>query len=214
MFARHKFLLVCVFGASILTLAGCGADAASQPASSNDGEPNFTGAFAALLTEEYRIAPQGFAQDVLRDGKVNDQERSEAVERFRTCLSENGTTLVKFDDFDGSYTLDVGSEVKTEEGLQDSDSSDQKCYIDSGLSSVDFVYREMKSNPENRDFSEIMVECLLKAKAVPASYSKADFEREYPQDKVAVLRPELTRTSEDPVMICQHDPLGLVAGGK
>ena len=41
MFARHKFLLVCVFGASILTLAGCGADAASQPASSNDGEPNF-----------------------------------------------------------------------------------------------------------------------------------------------------------------------------
>lgn len=214
MIKRHRILAAGMLSVTVSLLVGCASVADAQPTSGAPDMPKFTGPFAIMLEDEYQIAPAGFARDVIRDGRVTDQERAETVERFRTCLAEVGTNLISFDDQNGSYELSADNSITSEEGMQASDASDQKCYVDSGLSSVDFVYREMRANPENRDFSEIMVECLKKAQAVPEGYTQADFDREYPAGEITLLDPDLQHTPDDPVMICQHDPLGLVNGAQ
>lgn len=78
------------------------------------------------------------------------------------------------------------------------------------MSAVDYLYFMMHSNPENRDFGELLVECLLRERAVPPSYTIADFHREYPLDQVTLLPKDERWAGKDPVMLCQNDPLNLM----
>ena len=198
-----------VLGLACLLMSGC-ASAGERPEPAISSVPSFSGPHAALFSELYGQSSDDFSKSVLKDEKVTDQERREALERFRACLDGHGVVLGNFDDVSGGYdyTMKSGGEIRDSD-----DANVEGCGADSGFSVVDLIYRETRSNPENRDFSEIMVACLKQADAVAPEYSISDFEREYPEGSVALLRPELRDTREDPVVLCQNDPLGLVLGG-
>lgn len=198
---------VATFIVLVATLSGCAAQESEQPGNVK-GEPSFSGPWATVLAQEYESTTSDYGRQALEDGKISEAERAAAIERFRNCLTQNGLTLIEFRD-DGSFEIDIND--KTEED----DPSKAKmpiCRETSGLDTIDSLFQEMRRNPENRNISEIMVECLLNAKAVPESYTLADFEREYPLDEVTLLRPELKNTRTDPVHLCESDPLGLITG--
>lgn len=188
-------------------LSGCAAQEAEQPESAKD-TPSFSGPWASVFAHEYEATTSDFARQVLADGKITEAERAAVIERFSDCLTQNGLTLKEYR-VDGSFQIDINDRA------EEDDPSKAKmpgCRDTSGINTIDLLYQDMRKNPENRNKSEIMVECLLKAEAVSEGYTVADFDREDPSGKVTLLRPELKETAKDPVLLCEKDPLGILSG--
>ena len=157
----------------LVALAGCTAppDAATPGPDSATGsarEPTFDGPYAAELAEFHRSAANDFVRDVLADGTITDAEYAEMTERFRSCLADRGITFNGFQP-DGSYSTSLAP------GCADTHGVVSECSHTSGQDSVGALHDIMTANPDNTDAAVAIADCLVRARAVPASYTAQDY---------------------------------------
>jgi hypothetical protein len=76
---------------------------------------------------------------------------------------------------DGAYSVNPG-----EQPTERANELLEECETSSGEAVLGRLRQSEQKNPQNRDTDEIMHECLLRVRAVPASYSLEDYRRDNP----------------------------------
>lgn len=151
--------------------------------------------------EVSRIAANGspLAKRVLEDGKVTAAEYSELQQLYVRCMADLGIEA----------TVDTGAgglsayTVEHPDGVDQAviDKANAECTTSSGLASVEPLYNAMRVNPNNVDFSQLEVDCLIKSGAVSKNFTTADLNS-----------PDFASRDIDPDAFrqCTSDPQGLL----
>lgn len=170
-----------VMTASVLMalLSGCSAGQTPDSSSSNEpdnvaGMPAFEGNFAAEYQEAWKKSKTDDVKAILNDEQITDQEWSQVLNKLETCLDDNGISLTEYK-ADGSYEVNVGE--------MDGDVANQRmggCEEESGEAWVGYLYRSQTSNPENVPATQLLTECMIRNKAVPASYTEEQYLEDAP----------------------------------
>lgn len=197
-----------VIAIAILALAGCGspsdpsAGAVTQSAagiSHESGPPSFDGPYAAEFADFYSRATSDFVREVLWDGQITDAEFAEMTDRFSSCLADQGITFLGFNPDGGLRTSVAQNGGDTHAIVSD-------CSRSSGEDFIGALHSMLVTNPDDRDWSTIVAECLVKKGVVPSDYSAADFAQD--EAKFADFE-SVTPELRDALLACTSDPLGL-----
>ncbi|WP_159806695.1 hypothetical protein [Cellulomonas citrea] len=136
--------------------------------------PAFSGTWAAEFERAYRASTSDLQRQVLRDGRVTDQEMVALQDDFRSCLESQGFTGVTFDD-------KGGFQFKASDASDDTAVNSQVTACqDNSLGQVSTLFYSMQRNPANEDELEIMAACLVRQGLAPAGYSAEDYGRDAP----------------------------------
>lgn len=184
-----------------LSLTGCSQNDTnkksdtSQPDSSQT--PTFTGPYATEFGEYYNRAQTDFAREVLADSVITESEYEEARNAQKTCLEGRGYKVTLDDD---SITLEPNS-PKTSDETVNGDMTG--CSKESGIEYIEALYSIIKRNPNNEDWDQLNVDCLIREGVVEPGFTKADLAQWYENDD-----PRLRTGGEADK--CTIDPLGLL----
>ncbi|WP_144875569.1 hypothetical protein [Microbacterium sp. 1.5R] len=167
--------------ATVLTALMTGCSAEQAPGSSSPDEPEsvsgmpaFQGNFAAEYQEAWTKSKTEDVKAILEDEQITDQEWSHVLNKLETCLDENGISLTGYKP-DGSYEVNAGE--------MDGEIANQRmgeCEEASGEAWVGYLYRSQTSNPENVPATRMLTECMIRNKAVPASYTEEQYLEDAP----------------------------------
>lgn len=170
-----------VMTASVLMalMTGCSAGEAPDSSSSTEAEstagvPAFQGNFAAEYQEAWKKSKTDDVKAILEDEQITDQEWSQVLKQLETCLDDNGISLTEYK-ANGSYEVNAGG--------MDGEIANQRmggCEEESGEAWVGYLYRSQTSNPENVPATQLLTECLIRNKAVPASYTEEQYLEDAP----------------------------------
>ncbi|QTX05330.1 hypothetical protein [Agromyces archimandritae] len=167
-----------------------------------DPKPVFEGAWAQEFADHYADAQDDFAREVLEDGVVSDQERSEMISRFKECAGARGITI--------DYHLDGTFETNIPAGLGPDGAHEtiSSCSESSGEDLIGSLYSQILTNPDNLDENQLIADCMVERGAVPAGYRGEEyvedgFDGEYPYS-IGEAKGEEIRHE------CDRDPLGLI----
>ncbi|WP_345761105.1 hypothetical protein [Diaminobutyricibacter sp. McL0608] len=166
--------------------------------------PSFAGPWAGEFADHYKEAESDFVREVLKDGKITDQEHREMTDRFRKCLASAGVTFTDFNP-DGSMETTFAPSL----GPDRANEAEVRCSREAGENLISSLYFWIKSNPDNLDEPTIMASCLVRKGVVPPVYSPEDFRR----DSDTGSYPYVDKQSGDEAYTaCASDPLGLIFG--
>ena len=173
---RRSTLVSIGVAALVIVLTGCaaGEDAPRSP---------FQADFDQAMTTTTE-----FQRSVLEDYEITDAEYSEARNRFKACVEDEG------------YTLLLEADGTRMEGIQDgqeaaADAVFTRCQ-DENLGFVEPFYYELRENPQNEDRTVLLVDCLQRADVLDESVDADD-----------VLADPGIGPAEDPrVTECDADP--------
>ncbi|MFJ6678614.1 hypothetical protein ACIQLK_05720 [Microbacterium sp. NPDC091382] len=127
-----------------------------------------TGPYADLIAQARDQATSQFERDVLADGEITRAEYEEAIQRFVTCVADEGAT-VKPQDQAGYYVYAIEGDVALYDKAADKCAPGTKALIEG-------LYVDMLTNPNNRDYDELIAECFVKAGLVAAPFTKSDLQ--------------------------------------
>lgn len=120
------------------------------------------------ITEMRALVTSDFEREVLADGKITEQEYETSRQLFKTCMEDRGYTVEYRDD--GGHSIGAPGPSTTTEEL-DADYAD----CEPGTMQVIAPYYQMiKSNPDNLDKVQAIVDCLKRNELVPENYTKDD----------------------------------------
>ncbi|TRW44399.1 hypothetical protein [Georgenia yuyongxinii] len=198
-FAVSVTLLFLVWG-----LAACAPDEADSDSP-----------YAAEFEQARNQATTDFQREVLADDTITDAEFREVQQRYVDCLADAGIQAVAHEN--GSF--DVSADLSGNNSAAD---VERKCSRDTHMP-ISGLYLAMHINPNNEDFSKLIVECLHKQGVVEENFTKDDWDDfVWAFAKVAgdgtgptpdpVDFPKLpggALMSDPPVQKCADNPLGL-----
>lgn len=166
--------------------------------------PAFAGPYAAEFSEAWRGADLAFVRDVLYDESISDEEWAEVGTRMESCFAQYGMTFLGFE-ADGSYGVDPGEvdSDRTQELLA-------ACEAQSGERWLSYLRDALRTNPENRDFFELVAACLVAAGAVAQGYEGEDYRVDIATGDVPLIDPVGGRETASR---CNADPLDLIDAG-
>jgi hypothetical protein len=176
-----------------LVLTGC---------SSDGTRVELEGPWATEFETEYRNAPSDFVRDVLRDGAITDSELAEMVQAFRKCLKASSIELKTWRP-DGSYNIHFDEEL----GSAAANDTVTRCSKQVGEDSISSLYHFVRMNPDNQDWTKILVTCLIDAGVVGETYTSSDYLRDSRLQPFPFRDPERDKPLFDQ---CTADPLGLL----
>ncbi|WP_345761106.1 hypothetical protein [Diaminobutyricibacter sp. McL0608] len=185
--------------ATIVALSACAPAKSPQPA-----VPEFEGPWATEFAEQFRDADFEFVRDVLRDGKIAEQEYVEMTDRYRKCMNGAGLMTTDFQ-WDGSSEYTFSPQM----GPDRAHAAAMKCSDESGEYPIEYLYRNIKANPENLDTDTIMAACFVRKGVVPPGYDVKQYRRDNDGGAFAFRDTESGRDVYDE---CAADPLGLIRG--
>lgn len=194
-----------------LCLSGCSTPA-QQPASpiantsSSAAAPEFSGPFAAEYRDAWEDSGDEFVHGVLADEQISDREWAEVSERMTVCFDSK---QIAFEGYaqDGGYSATPRDREMPTDALN---GAADECEVQSGHRWIGLLRGVERMNPENRDVSEIMAECLVETGAVAPGYSAEDYRRDSESGAVPLLDPT---TGEKQLTGCGSDPLMLGLNG-
>ena len=164
--------LVCVLGLSLL--AGCTHSTAG---------PN---PYAAQIQTARHDATSPFERSVLSDGKITKSEYDQAVALYVRCVRSRGVNM--------SAQLAPPLDAYYEYVVSPPRSTDQSVMNACGRGTTDLVgdlYVQLVENPQKVDLDTLTVRCLIRRGVVPATYTRADWERDQANDlRGAPFRPD------------------------
>lgn len=129
-------------------------------------------AWAAEFEAARQEVGSDFARRVLADSEVTDAEFEEVKNRFVSCMEQQGFPGVTIG-AGGAYNV---PNMGQSEGQLDSASG--KCQGEAGFMVIARLYNEVRINPNNVKWSELIVPCLVRKGAVAEGYTPADYERD------------------------------------
>lgn len=156
--SRSYFLVPVAILVSFTLLPGCTAD---QP-------PVDSSIHYQADIENLRLIANDFQLAVLEDGHISDAEYLEAQDRYVSCMAERGITV-----FGGGLTEGFSQPYEANDvtGANAEDDCSNSSY---GL--FDSLYKDMRKNPEKKDFLEIYVQCLVEQEVAPFGFTSGDYE--------------------------------------
>ncbi len=125
------------------------------------------------------LPADSFQRQALSDCKVTDDEFMQALNDYKTCMSDHGYP-VKFQFEGGRYLgreVDVpaaSTEEYSQEAAKQFETQNEQC-DDNYLTHVEFYYVEMKSNPNNIDPTLEIIGCMQRRGIVDANYTPEQF---------------------------------------
>lgn len=139
---KHRVFASILATAALITLPACTSQS-SDPASTRNP-------WQDEIDRSVELAKDPLTKDILRDGRITDEESQEAFNAFAKCAKDQGVTI--------SATYRNGLIV----GYSAPSGNDQ--IIDScaegGYMLISALYGDMKRNPLNEDFNEVLARCL------------------------------------------------------
>ena len=120
-------------------------------------------------------ASNEFVQSVLADSAISEAELQDMRQRVLSCLTDKGVTGASFGP---SGTLSVpdqpvGSSISEEQ----QEEFVHACSIDAGQPIIEALEFDMRVNPDHRDINELFTQCLIRHKAVEASFTAQELAR-------------------------------------
>lgn len=200
--------VVSIFGTISLSLVISACANFSEPAvqttvNSDANVPDFSGPWAEEFRTRYSLAPSPEIQSFLADEQISEIEMQAVTENFRNCMQGNQLTFTSFDvggGFDFGFPETMGASTANE--IAD------RCSSTSGVNAIIHLYYQLRSNPTNKDRSEEIVSCIIRAGIVPSNFSVKDY-RTYPITELALVDEATAVTA---VQFCEADPSGTFVG--
>lgn len=120
-------------------------------------------------------ASNEFVQSVLADSAISEAELQDMRQRVLSCLTDKGVTGASFSPSGQLSVPDqpVGSSVSEEQ----QEEFVHTCSIDAGQPIIEALEFDMRVNPDHRDINELFTQCLIRNKAVEASFTAQEFAR-------------------------------------
>ena len=162
--------------------------------------PDFTGPYASQFTTAYQNTSSDLARQILQDEQITESEFAEAQAALGKCLESQGYSDIAFFP-DGGFSLtapDGLSEAAGEKIMKECDAS-------SGIGEVEPIYTSILVNPNNEDWDQLNVDCLIREGVVEPGFTKEDLDQWYANED-----PRLGNGGEADK--CTTDPLGLLDG--
>lgn len=158
---------------SVLLLCACGC--ASPTAPVND-------LWAQEIADAKSEATSDFEKQVFADNKIERDEYLESVQRYVSCLQENGLAEAKATDDDAVGLLSVslvGGTVQEDKAVVEArvQGATEKCRKGT-TELIEPLYAEMYTNPQRLDYNTIMVKCLKAIRAVEDSYTVDQYKKD------------------------------------
>jgi hypothetical protein len=143
-------------------LAGCGdvEQSVRQPTNSDSGNP-----YAVEFAELRQESTSDFVQSVLRDDVITQAEFDESIDSRFKCMTDAGLRpIIDGEGANRSVGIPAGEEDSPE---------NEACYEkwDAGIQSL---YTLIHNNPENIEWDDLAVACLIHEGLVPEGTTGAD----------------------------------------
>ncbi|MBT8163542.1 MULTISPECIES: hypothetical protein [Arthrobacter] len=156
-----------------LLIAGCSSGdkgvQAVGPGPQGVDAPTFTGPWADYFRSAYSTATTDLQRTILSDGKITDQENQEVRNAFVSCMAAFDIR-VELQEYDSTKSI---APTGMTDAKYDELSRDCRARTSGQISGL---YFQINRNPENRDESAIMAECLSRKGLVERNYSAKDYE--------------------------------------
>lgn len=120
-------------------------------------------------------ASNEFVQSVLADSAISEAELQDMRQRVLSCLTDKGVTGASFSPSGQLSVPDqpVGSSISEEQ----QEEFVHTCSIDAGQPIIEALEFDMRVNPDHRDINELFTQCLIRNKAVEASFTAQELAR-------------------------------------
>ena len=120
-------------------------------------------------------ASNEFVQSVLADSAISEAELQDMRQRVLSCLTDKGVTGASFSPSGNLSVPDqpVGPSVSEEQ----QEEFVHTCSIDAGQPIIEALEFDMRVNPDHRDINELFTQCLIRNKAVEASFTAQELAR-------------------------------------
>ena len=120
-------------------------------------------------------ASNEFVQSVLADSAISEAELQDMRQRVLSCLTDKGVTGASFSPSGELSVPDqpVGSSISEEQ----QEEFVHTCSIDAGQPIIEALEFDMRVNPDHRDINELFTQCLIRNKAVEASFTAQELAR-------------------------------------
>lgn len=138
-------------------------------------------------------------RDILADGVITDTEYTELRNSFRRCLEDLGVSVAL--DPDGGFSVRADGKLSEAQVTADAVPGCERKTV----GSVAMLYEQIRRNPERKDESLIVVECLKRNHIVAGAYTVAQY------DKDIANQTGIDWAARD-VQRCAQDPLGVTNG--
>lgn len=151
---RHR---LCAFAAVLVSaaVAGC---SGSEPGA---------GAWEAEYAWALEMATSDFERSVLADGEITRAEYEEATQRFLDCVNDQGASVATLDQ-GGYFIYEISGDLDLYDEISD------ECRIGTN-DLIETLYVDQITNPDNVDFEELTVDCLVRAGLVEEGFTVAEF---------------------------------------
>ncbi|WP_156027478.1 hypothetical protein [Mycetocola saprophilus] len=186
-------LMLClIFGAT-----GCMTGNPSEASQRGSAVPEFSGPWADGFRSGYENATSEIERKILATGKITEQQLVESREPLITCLASRDVTIT-FDSTGGSTLTSKRAPQPSAERTR----IYNEC-VDSTGTEVDFLYWQMKRNPDNLDEFTIVAKCLVDKKKVDPGYRAKDYGRDFSANAFPFSATDVEAGE------CQSNPLGV-----
>ena len=141
---------------------------AEMAACSAESPGGGSGPYAAEFEQARRNAVTDFQREVLSDDQITDAEFREVRQRYVDCVADAGMHVVAQPN--GQYDFSPGP-ANAEQEAAERRCSDETTYV------IEPLYYLLQVNPDNEDFSALIVECLRQQGVVDDAFTKEDWDR-------------------------------------
>jgi hypothetical protein len=172
----HRFALASVLVIALIGLSGCTREAPDDNQIPKDAVVN--DAWRGLV-DTYLPYESDYVKAIFEDGVITAQEAAESEAKLLACLSDAGLSVeTTYDEYGfANYHYQSGDTV---------DAITLKCEEWSGMALQ--LYHEIRKNPENLPYNDLMAKCLISAGAVDTDFTGEDYEQ-YSVDAGITLTP-------------------------
>ncbi|MCS4277848.1 hypothetical protein M2390_003063 [Mycetocola sp. BIGb0189] len=181
----------------ILSATGCTTGNPPDTARSSSAIPEFSGPWADGFRSGYENARSEIERKILATGTITEQQLVESREPLVTCLASRDVTI-SFDSTGGSTLTSTRTSQSSPERTQ----IYNEC-VDKTGTEVDFLYWQMKRNPDNLDEFTIVAQCLVDKKKVDPGYGATDYRRDFDSHSFPFSATDIEAGE------CQSNPLGV-----
>ena len=195
--SRKIAAIVAALSCAVLLAACAGETTTTNGATTDPNMPSFSGAYKSDFEQAWNESDSEFVRAVIADQEISDEEWAEVVTRITECFESKGMTFRGFHD-DGGYEVDTGS-------LSGDEANEilPECEEESGETWLNYLRRQLASNPDNTSAEERVTDCLIRNGVVPDDYTTEDYLGDAPEKSFPYVDPS---TGDDGLRACSTNP--------
>lgn len=147
--------VVSICGAFVLS--GCGSEETVDPANP----------YAEEIRHSQEEASSEFEREVLKDGEVSREEYVEALDRYVSCIQEQGSSVALVESA-GIFVYSITGSIDLYDSVADGCSKGNKHLIEP-------LYVEILADPQKKGYDQVTAECMVALGIVDDSFTGTDF---------------------------------------